>query len=102
MKIFNVSRFPFHDKTKNILKQRLKIKSAAGWKRLNHDLHIVLGFYTSIFLFVFAFTALAWSFEWFNKGIYKVTASSMKPPEPPTSVYEENKKPLSFDTAFAI
>jgi uncharacterized iron-regulated membrane protein len=89
-------------KTKNILNQRLKLKSTAGWKRLNHDLHIVLGFYSSIFLFVFAFTALAWSFEWFNKGIYKVTASSMKPPEVPTSTYVENKKPISFDLAYSV
>ena len=63
-------------KNKQILKQRLKIKGDAGFKRLNHDYHIVLGFYSSIFLFVFAFTALAWSFEWFNKGIYTLTNSS--------------------------
>ena len=89
-------------KTKKILVQRLKIKSTAGWKRLNHDLHIVLGFYSAIFLFVFAFTALAWSFEWFNKGIYKVTASSIKPPEPPASVYNKNYKRMSFDSALSI
>jgi uncharacterized iron-regulated membrane protein len=51
------------DKTKAIFKQRLNIKFAAGWKRINHDLHIVLGFYTAIFLFIFAFTALAWVFS---------------------------------------
>src|SRR5215213_3899716 len=88
-------------KTKNILQQRLKIKSTAGWKRLNHDLHIVLGFYSSIFLFVFAFTALAWSFEWFNKGIYKVTSSSMKA-EAPASVNNENFKRISFDSALSV
>jgi uncharacterized iron-regulated membrane protein len=89
-------------KTKNILVQRLKIKSTAGWKRLNHDLHIVMGFYSAIFLFVFAFTALAWSFEWFNKGIYKVTASSMKPPEPALSVYNESTKQISLDTTLSV
>ena len=89
-------------KTKKILAKRLKIKSNVGWKRLNHDLHIVLGFYSSIFLFVFAFTALAWSFEWFNKGIYKVTASSMKPPEQPSSLFIENRKPIGFDLAHSI
>ncbi len=88
-------------KTKTILKQRLKLKSTRGWKRLNHDLHIVLGFYSSILLFVFAFTALAWSFEWFNKGIYKVTSSTMKPPNVPTSLYAENKKTISLDHAYA-
>ena len=89
-------------KTKKILSQRLKIRSTAGWKRLNHDLHIVLGFYSSIFLFVFAFTALAWSFEWFNKGIYKVTASSMKPPEIPSSTYIESANKLGFDSVFSL
>lgn len=68
---------------KRILLQRLSVKWSAGWKRLNHDWHIVLGFYSAIFLFVFAFTGLAWSFEWFNKGIYKVTNSSMKNDPPP-------------------
>ena len=89
-------------KTKKILSQRLKIKSTTGWKRLNHDLHIVLGFYSSIFLFVFAFTALAWSFEWFNKGIYKVTASSLKPPEIPSSTYIESANKLDFDSIFSL
>ena len=89
-------------KTKKILLQRLKIKSTTGWKRLNHDLHIVLGFYSSIFLFVFAFTALAWSFEWFNKGIYKVTSSSMKPPEVPSSTYIESANQLSLDSVFFL
>ena len=89
-------------KTKKILAQRLKIKSSAGWKRMNHDLHIVLGFYSAIFLFVFAFTALAWSFEWFNKGIYKATSSSMKAPEPPLSVYQENLKSINIEAAFSI
>ena len=88
-------------KTQKILAQRLKIKSNAGWKRLNHDLHIVLGFYSAIILFIFAFTGLAWSFEWFNKGIYKVTNSPLKAPLPPQSVYAENAKTISLDKSLA-
>lgn len=72
--------------TRKALRQRLQVKWSGGWKRLNHDLHIVLGFYSALFLFVFAFTGLAWSFEWFNKGIYAVTNSPMQRPEPPVSV----------------
>lgn len=87
-------------RNKAILKQRLKIKSNASWKRLNHDLHIVLGFYSSIFLFIFAFTALAWSFKWFNDGIYKVTGTSIKPAEPPQSIYHAGAKTVSYDSAF--
>lgn len=86
-------------KTKRILAQRLKVKWDGGWKRLNHDLHIVFGFYSAIFLFIFAFTALAWSFEWFNKGIYKVTSSSMKPPEQPKSIYSDSLKKINYDAA---
>lgn len=86
-------------KTKNILIQRLKIKKNAGWKRFNHDLHMVLGFYSAILLFIFSFTALAWSFEWFNEGIYKVTNSPLQPPPPPTSVYVADAKRITYNDA---
>ena len=87
-------------KTRNVLSQRLKVKFDGGWKRLNHDFHIVLGFYSAIFLFIFAFTGLAWSFKWFNDGIYKVTNSEMKPPaDPPASVYQARAKPITLDAA---
>ncbi|HEX8278309.1 MAG TPA: PepSY-associated TM helix domain-containing protein, partial [Segetibacter sp.] len=89
-------------RNKAILKQRLKIKTDASWKRVNHDLHLVLGFYSAIFLFIFAFTALAWSFKWFNQGIYTVTKSSMKPAEPPRSTYHADKKRISYDSAFRV
>lgn len=88
-------------KTKKILKQRLKIKRNAGWKRMNHDMHLVFGFYSAIFLFIFAFTGLAWSFEWFNNGIYKVTNSPLKNPPAPKSVVVADAKRISFDEALA-
>jgi uncharacterized iron-regulated membrane protein len=59
-----------------------------------------MGFYSSIFLFIFAFTALAWSFEWFNNGIYAVTRSSKKQAEPPRSIWQEGKQRISYDAAF--
>lgn len=89
-------------KNKQILQQRLKLKLNTGWKRINHDLHIVVGFYTAIFLFAFAFTGLAWSFEWFNDSIFTLTNSDKKPPEPPLSMVAEGAKPISFDQAFAV
>jgi len=89
-------------KNKKILQQRLSLKFSSGWKRINHDLHIVVGFYTAIFLFVFAFTGLAWSFEWFNDGIYKITNSDKKQPEPPLSQVAGNKSPITFDDAYAV
>jgi uncharacterized iron-regulated membrane protein len=87
-------------KTRAVLTKRLGVKWAGGWKRLNHDLHIVLGFYSSIFLFVIAFTGLAWSFEWFNNGIYTVTGSPLKAPLPPKSVYQAGVDRITPDKAF--
>ncbi|WP_052324163.1 PepSY domain-containing protein [Flavihumibacter sp. ZG627] len=84
-------------KTRAILRQRLRIKLDAGWKRVNHDLHIVVGFYSAILLFVFAFTGLAWSFEWFNKGIYKVTGSPMQGAKPPVNEFREGVNMAGFD-----
>lgn len=84
------------------LNTRLKLKWDGGWKRLNHDLHIVLGFYSAIFLFIFAFTGLAWSFEWFNKGIYTVTNSPMNAAEPPKSTYVTEAKKIDLDKALAV
>jgi len=84
-------------KTKAKLKQHLTIKWS-GWKRINHDLHIVIGFYCAIFLFAFAFTGLAWSFEWFNNGIYWLTGTENKRLEPPASVYLAKTKPVSTES----
>ena len=89
-------------KNKQILKQRLTLKFDGSWKRINHDLHIVIGFYTAIFLFAFAFTGLAWSFKWFNEGIFLVTGSESKPPEPPVSVQIAGARTISFDQAYAV
>lgn len=88
-------------KTRRIMARRLKIKWDAGWKRLNHDMHLVFGFYSAIFLFIFAFTGLAWSFEWFNNGIYKVTNSPVKQAPPPKSAFVADAKRISPDQALA-
>lgn len=90
-------------KTRNIFKQRIKVKWDGGWKRLNHDLHVVLGFYAAIFLFVSAFTGLTWSYEWFSNGLYAVLGTSPKPMTAPVSaaaVVTEGKH-ISYETALA-
>lgn len=91
-------------KTRNIFRQRIKIKWDGNWKRVNNDLHIVLGFYTSIFLFVSVFTGLTWSFEWFNKALYASLGTSPKPSAAPLSApaVEANGKSISYETALAV
>jgi uncharacterized iron-regulated membrane protein len=89
-------------KNKRILRQHLKLRLGAGWKRINHDLHIVIGFYTSIVLFAIAFTGLAWSFRWFNDGIYWATGSKVEQPKPPLSKVVEGAAPVTVDRVHEI
>lgn len=90
-------------KTRNIFKQRIKVKWDGGWKRLNHDLHVVLGFYAAIFLFVSAFTGLTWSYEWFSNGLYAMLSTSPKPMAAPVSAPAAvpEGKHISYETALA-
>ncbi|MCB0468228.1 MAG: PepSY domain-containing protein [Aequorivita sp.] len=48
------------------LKPGFKVAWRAKWKRVNHDLHVTLGFYTAIFLVIMSLTGLFWSFEWYK------------------------------------
>ena len=86
--------------SRRVLRQRLAVKWDASRKRLVHDLHVVLGFYAALFLFVFAFTGLAWSFEWFNRGIFTLTRSEMKGPEPPVVAAGPAGQLLTWDAAY--
>ncbi|WP_197705842.1 PepSY-associated TM helix domain-containing protein [Filimonas lacunae] len=47
-----------------------KIKWGASFKRVNYDLHNVMGFYVLLVAFAIAVTGLVWSFEWFSKSYY--------------------------------
>lgn len=65
-------------------KQGLKIKWNANWKRVNHDIHNSLGFYSCIFLFLMGITGPQWSFEWYRTGLRKAlgTYQSEDAPKP--------------------
>ena len=57
-----------------------KIKWKATFKRLNYDLHNVLGFYVMLVGLVLALTGLVWGFEWYNKSLYWVTSGGRSLP----------------------
>jgi uncharacterized iron-regulated membrane protein len=44
-------------------RKTFSVRNAALWKRINFDLHNVLGFYSSIVMFLIAFTAVLIAFE---------------------------------------
>jgi len=49
----------------------------SNWKRFNHDLHNVLGFYSFILLTIMALTGLCWSFEWYRDGLTNMTGAKV-------------------------
>ncbi|MDR6761128.1 putative iron-regulated membrane protein [Flavobacterium sp. 2755] len=51
-----------------------KIKWKANWKRVNIDLHNVLGFYSLLFLLAIALTGMVWGIEWYSEGLYWTTS----------------------------
>ena len=59
------------------LKQGLKIKTSANWKRVNHDLHNTLGFYSFTILLIMTLTGLCWSFEWYRNGLSTVLGAKV-------------------------
>ena len=69
---------------KNLRKaNRLKsftIKWKASPKRVNYDLHNVLGFYGMLILLVIAITGSLYGFEWVRSSFYKVTSGGKNYP----------------------
>lgn len=66
---------------KSIRDKSFRIKWSASFKRVNYDLHNVMGFYSIIFLFIIAFTGLIWSFQWVSKSVYWATSGGKSLPE---------------------
>lgn len=61
----------------NIWKQGLRIKTKGSKKRLNHDLHNVLGFYALIPLLLMGLSGLMWSYKWYSKGLENVLGDQL-------------------------
>jgi uncharacterized iron-regulated membrane protein len=56
-----------------------KIKRKAKLRRVNYDLHNVLGFYSLVIALILSVTGLIMGFAWFSKGFYWVTSGGMQP-----------------------
>jgi len=63
---------------KKALKGMFLIKTSAKWKRINYDMHNVLGFYAVIPLLLITFSALIWNFEGFDKWVKKTLNGKAK------------------------
>ncbi|TDQ06856.1 PepSY-associated TM helix domain-containing protein [Pedobacter metabolipauper] len=65
-------------KNKAASKKRFTIKWNAKWRRVNYDLHNVLGFYMTWILIFIAFSGLVMGFQWFAKSAYWVSSGGKK------------------------
>lgn len=78
-----------------------KVKWSARWRRVNYDLHNVLGFYTLILALIVGISGLYWAFPVTKKALHFVGTGEFKLPEPavadvssiPNSITDE-KNPL--------
>lgn len=86
--------FPKRIKGWKSLKPGFKIKFKAKWKRINHDLHNALGFYSLFILLIMGLTGLTWSFEWYNNGLHKILTGKEK--EPRNLGGKQDKKGAEF------
>lgn len=55
-------------------RQRFSIKWKARWRRVNYDLHNVLGFYASWIGIFIALSGMVMGFQWFAKTVYWVSS----------------------------
>lgn len=67
--------------TKAAKNQSFKIKWKASFKRVNYDLHNVLGFYSLLFLLAMALTGMVYGIKWYSKGLYWVTSAGKTLPD---------------------
>lgn len=87
-------------KTRQMLAGRLQVKWGAGAKRLNHDLHTVLGFYCSLFLFGLALTGVIMSYRWATQGLFALTGSRPTAPlAAPVSAAPGSPRAVAYDAA---
>ena len=80
-------------------KSSFKIKWGTSPKRLNYDLHNVLGFYASWILVFTIITGLYYSFEWVSKTEYWAISGGKSKPKSPTPL---SIKPTSGDSLPAL
>jgi uncharacterized iron-regulated membrane protein len=74
-------------------RQGLKVKFNSNWKRLNHDLHNTLAFYSFIFLLLMGLTGPFWSFPWYRDGLQKTLGTYQEKSETPRG---ENRGSRNF------
>jgi len=79
--------------TKTTREASFFIKTKAKFKRLNYDLHNVLGFYSLLVALVLALTGMVYGMKWFSDSVYYVSSGGKE---------QIFNKPLSDTTLTAV
>ncbi|MFZ4262811.1 PepSY domain-containing protein [Sphingobacterium sp. HJSM2_6] len=89
-------------------KNGLNIRWSANWKRVNHDLHNTLGFYSCILLFLMSVTGPFWSFDWYRSGWQKTWGTYQAADAPKvekkvimSTILAADAKPISIEETIA-
>ncbi len=89
-------------------KQGLQVKWDANWKRVNHDLHNTLAFYSLGALFIMAVTGPFWSYQWYKTGwqktwdIYQAPKEEKKGPAQDQAKKEEAPAEEEIQPAYEL
>lgn len=67
--------------TKSTRERSFTIKWNGSAKRVNYDLHNVLGFYSLLVVMAISMTGIVFGIEWFSKGLYWTTTGGRTLPE---------------------
>lgn len=78
---------------KRMVKQSFTINWKTKWKRINYDLHNVLGFYSLILAVVMAFTAMMMSFPWLRKSVIEMAGGYPRSPKKTEMKNQELDRP---------
>ncbi|OOQ58782.1 PepSY-associated TM helix domain-containing protein [Mucilaginibacter pedocola] len=73
-----------------------KIKWSAKFKRVNYDLHNVLGFYSLIVAGLLAFTGLMMSFAWFHNSVYWINSGGETKVRKREKIYSDTTKTMQL------
>lgn len=83
-----------------------RVKWKAKFKRLNYDLHNVLGFYSMLIALILALTGMVWAFQWFQGLVYVAATGTATPPQvkafksaPVQTAPSANPIDIAFQTA---
>lgn len=90
-------------KQRRFLRRAITIKwKTRNWKRLNWDLHSVLGFWSLLVLLIISLTGLFWVFDWAKGTVRLITQSPVVKEKKAQSQPNGSKKTLSLEQAYAI